>query len=388
MNISSAITISDTPPYLAEARALQSVAAGFLPADNAEVKNASGTTTSYGLLKAGTILAKAADGSVHPCGLAALSDVTTGTLIATLGAVHQANYFIGDEVAVVASASSRTIALTGEADTETLRSATPHGLRVGDEVAISGLTGGAGLTAGNYLVTALATAPAALSVAGEAGTEVLTTPIAHGLRVGDTVTFSAFDDTTDAVEGTYVVASVPTTTTFTCTAFAFTIDILNGTVSFVDRSLTDFTVESEDGTAAAFTTDITAGTLTVPVTARSRNITGNRYITAINRTTGEITLSGAVFTAAIGDLLVKTKAYKPCGILDRNVSTLEYGPDHSTVAMGKTVPIRHEGTVRQGFIFGLSAAAKIALSGAPYADPLAPATIVQPECAGFLFRNL
>lgn len=314
MNISSAITISDTPPYLAEARALQSVAAGFLPADNAEVKNASGTTTSYGLLKAGTILAKAADGSVHPCGLAALTAVTTATLIATLGAVHQANFFVGDEVKVISQRSTIALAVTGEADDETFTtvSAVPHGLVVGDKVTLSGLTGGTGIAAGEFFVL-----------------------------------------------------TVPSLTTFTLSA-------------------------TFGGSVAAFTTDITAGTATVALaTPRALDLTdGARYITAINRTTGAITLSGAVFTAAIGDLLVKTKAYKPCGILDRNVSTLEYGPDHSTVAMGKTVPIRHEGTVRQGFIFGLSAAAKIALSGAPYADPLAPATIVQPECAGFLFRNL
>jgi hypothetical protein len=314
VNVTNLITLADSTPYLAEARSLNAVGAGLLPATNAAVKHDAGAETSYGRVRAGTVLAKAADGSVHPCGLVTLTAASGGgNSVVTVGAKNAEVFRVGDKVKVIRYQTTRTISdATGEAASDLFTTTHAHGLVIGQRVVSTAKTGGAGFTLGTH----------------------------------------------------YVVAA-PSATTF---------------------KLSD----TPGGAPIDFTTDITALTLVVAVAPPSvADLTGSRHITAINATTGAITLSGANVTAAVGDYLVKELAYRPCGILDRDVLTVEYGADRvTTVPVAKTVPIRHEGSVRSAYIIGLSELVQHALSGAPYPDPLNPSATVAPQVAGFLFKNL
>jgi len=380
-------TISTNQAWRVGSRGNDNCWPGTLAKDNAAV-NGSGTVTTYGKVIAGTVLAEDSSGNLHPAGCAELDAIVSGAVALTIPDLCAPNFYIGDEVAVLATATERTIAITGEADTEVIRSATPHGLRVGDHVAVSGLTGGAGLTAGEYVVASLATAPPILSVVGEADDETFTTLIAHGLRVGDTVYLSIGAGGAGAVSGAFTVATAPSTTTFTLTAVTFTTDITVGTIGLVDRSLTDFTLQTEAGVAVTFTTDITVGTLTIELPEPTvTNITGTRNIVTVNHSTGAITVDGAVFSAAIGDLLVKIGAYKPAGFLNDTVSTRRY-VDDTEVTEDRAVNLAIEGDVRNGYATGCGAKLRQILKGGAYADPMDEDTIITPKFVGFTFRDV
>lgn len=276
---------------------------GTLAKDNAAV-NGSGTVTTYGKVVAGTVLAEDSSGNLHPAGCAEIEEVISGAVAFVIPDLCAPNFYIGDEVAVLSVATERTIAVVGEADDETFTAATAHGLIVGDQVAISALTGGTGATAGSY-----------------------------------------------------VVATVPSATTFTLTG-------------------------------VAFSTDISAGTLTIelpePVVT---NITGTRNIATINHATGAGTLSGATFSAAVGDLLVKIGAYKPAGFLNDTVSTRRY-VDDTEVTEDRAVNLALEGDVRTGYATGVGARLRQILKGGTYPDPIEPDTTITPKFVGFTFRDV
>jgi len=82
------------------------------------------------------------------------------------------------------------------------------------------------------------------SITGANATEFVTTDEPHGLKVGDTVTIAGLSGGAGATAGSYVVATVESTTVVTLTAFAFTTDITAGTLaraagSFIVRTLED-----------------------------------------------------------------------------------------------------------------------------------------------------
>lgn len=82
---------------------------------------------------------------------------------------------------------------------------------------------------------------------------------------------------------------------------------------------------------------------TALASAKYGAIASARSITAITGNT--LTLSGATFTGAIDDLVVKDGAYIPVGILDETVSTTSY-IDDTVVASDKTVAVAYEGDAR------------------------------------------
>ncbi len=69
-----------------------------------------------------------------------------------------------------------------------------------------------------------------LTVTGEADTEVFTASAAHKLQVGHAVNISAVTGGAGFTAGSYEVATVPSTTTFTLTGVSFTTDITAGTL--------------------------------------------------------------------------------------------------------------------------------------------------------------
>lgn len=109
-----------------------------------------------------------------------------------------------------------------------------------------------------------------------AATPVFRTTAAHGLGVGSTVVLSS-TDSTPAVDGTYVVASVPSTTTFTVTGAA-TVTGAGTTGSLVGSGTVysygcDYGYAAKDGTTAKY--QVTSGDSTL--TAGSHQFHDNRY---------------------------------------------------------------------------------------------------------------
>lgn len=283
---------------------------GTMAKDNAAV-NGSGTTTAYGRVVAGTIVALGPDGKLHPCGLAEITAQVNAAVALNITEQAAQNFFVGDLVSVVSRDLERDIAITGEADTEVFTSASPHGLMVGDEVTISDLTGGTGATA-----------------------------------------------------GTYTVATVPSLTTFTLTG-------------------------------VAYSTDISAGTLTVslPAPAYSLRASG-RNITSVNKETGAIQVSGAAFSAPAGSVLVKTEAYRPQGVLATHGVTQRevYGVTETddvlvSVALAGDGRMRHCPGLTPTEAYEDASLLMSILKGGVYTDPLTKAPVT-PKFEGFTFRDV
>lgn len=378
---------------------------GTFAKDNAAV-NGSGTVTPYGRVVAGTIVAMGPDGKLHPCGIAEIEVAVSGALNPEIHANAAKNFVVGDEVAVVSKHATRALAITGEADDNRLLTAGDHGLRVGDTIVLSGLTGGTGLAAGTYFVTSVPDEARTIAITGEADDEVITFATAHGLIVGDLVTLSGLTGGTGIAAGDFYVKTVPSATTATLSATlggatsAFTTDITAGTATVYKPSDRLLTVSATlGGSDVNFTTDVTAGTLTITGDEPTyENITGTRHVVTSNLTTGVVTLDGAVFSAAVGDLLIKINAYKPHGVLADHVVTQRYVYD-TLETEDKLVSVALQGDGRMDQCPGITPTstgvagyedAKILMEimkGAPYADPMTGARVT-PKFAEFTFRDV
>ena len=138
--------------------------------------------------------------------------------------------------------SSQSVAIPGQTgvsasdsgSTVTITTPSPHGLQPGDSVTISGFTGTASVYNGTFMVTSVPTlttftypSTSKSKRTATGGTEVpvavtpepvtITTQSAHGLQAGDGVTISGFTGTASGYNGTFVVTSALTPTTFTYT---------------------------------------------------------------------------------------------------------------------------------------------------------------------------
>jgi hypothetical protein len=179
------------------------------------------------------------------------NQVSTGTLQSNLLVSGVA---ISGQTVVSASQSVPIPGQTGvtaaeQGQTVTITTPSPNGLQVGYSVTISGFTGNAAGYNGTYVVTSASTltsftytssfqgpphtatggseVPISVTTgtvltgvsASESGTTVtITTPSADGLQVGNSVTISGFTGNATGYNGTFVVTSAPTTTTFTYTS--------------------------------------------------------------------------------------------------------------------------------------------------------------------------
>ena len=183
---------------------------------------------------------------------AAGSNVTSGTLLSNLLVSGVA---ISGQTIVSASQSMPIPGQTGVSASEngttvTITTPSAHGLQEGNYVTISGFLGTAAGYNGTYVVTSVPTltsftyassfkAPSGTATGGsevpivpvttgsvqtglsatESGTTVtITAPSPHGLQAGNSVTISGFTGSAAGYNGTFVVASAPTTTTFTYTS--------------------------------------------------------------------------------------------------------------------------------------------------------------------------
>jgi hypothetical protein len=138
--------------------------------------------------------------------------------------------------------ASQSVAIPGQTGvsasengtTVTITTPSAHGLLAGNMVTISGFTGTASGYNGTFMVTSVPTlttftytSTAKSLPAATGGREVpvpvtpepvtITTQSPHGLQAGDSVTISGFTGTASGYNGTFVVTSAPTPTTFTYT---------------------------------------------------------------------------------------------------------------------------------------------------------------------------
>lgn len=326
MNIQSTYTTDGQPQHLASLRAIDCIVPGVLPANNAAVKHSSGTTTDYGEVPNGTVMAKAADDTVHPCGLVPLTGASAGgDANVVVGATQHKAFRVGDKVSVVVDATEAKVLAAG--------------------------AGGATLTvkakrAGLSIVIAVA---------------------------GNNTAFShSFDETTDTITINSATDGGGLATT--------TLETIQETLLTVYGALIESAVPSNGAAVAAALASTALGYVELQV------IRSGAYITAIDTTTGAVTVSGGNITAPSGALLVKELAYKPCGILKHTYSTVSY-VGTTKVTSPKVVDIQYEGDFRLSKLIGISERVRHALSGAPYKDVLIGA-LVQPQTAGCVFRNL
>lgn len=154
--------------------------------------------------------------------------------------------------------------------------------------------------------------------------------------------------------------------------------------------------------SASSATPATVGVALSTTALESAKYTGiatTRNVTAIVSNT--LTVSGAVITAAIDDIVIKEGAYKPVGILDETVSTTR-DVDGTTVAEDREVAVAYEGDARDSSTYlpnlcagNAGTVTKQALNGHIYVDPgtdpsVAAPTYINPsnELVGFRFRSV
>lgn len=327
MNIQSTYEVNGNPQHLASLRAIDCIVPGVMPADNAVVKHASGETTDYGEVLAGTIMAKAADDTLHPCGLVELTAPSAGgDAIVTVGATNHKSFRVGDKVSVVVDdTEAKVIANAGAGAASLTVKAKRSGLSL------------------------------VLAVAGTG------TSFSH-----------SFDEATDTITINSATDGGGLATT--------TLETVQETLLTAYGALIESAVPSSGAAVVAALASTALGYVELQV------IRTGAYITAINTTTGAITLSGGSITAPTGALLVKELAYRPYGVLKNTKSTVSY-VGTTKVKTPQTVDVQYEGDFRIGKLIGLSDRVKWALSGAPYKDVLTGA-MVTPSTANCLFRNL
>jgi hypothetical protein len=137
------------------------------------------------------------------------------------------------------------VSIVDSANTGTVTTTNPHGLTTGDKVIISGVTTDADLN-GIYTVTVTSTVAFTIttanvtdgtytdnttvlaknSIADATNTATVTTSQPHGLAVGNRIIIAGVTADTD-LNGSYVIATVPSTTSFTIT----TANVTDGTYS-------------------------------------------------------------------------------------------------------------------------------------------------------------
>lgn len=316
-------TIDTKVPWRATPRGSSSKRAGLLLKNNASP--AGSGATSYGLVKAGTILATDSNGKQHPLGIADITaDVTAANDVVVDVA---AGFFVGDTVAVHAGAD-RPAVIDVNSDDVTV---TPR-------------------VAGLSLVIAVAGA--------------------------NTVFSSSYDPTTKTI-------TINSATNGASAATTTHANLVSELVSKFGSLIKSATAATPAATVAALAST-SLGTPKYGAIASARTVSAKSSLT--------LTLSGAAITCKDGDYVIKTGAYKACGILDESVSTVEY-KNLTQVTYDVSVSVAYEGDARKSSTFLCNLPGGTAgdivrkmLGGHPYIDPVDGVTEVVPEdLVGFRF---
>lgn len=317
-------TIATNQQHLASMRALESVIAGKLSKNNAAP--AGDGATNYGKVVNGTVLSKDSNGVLHPCGCIELSDAASA--VNALPVSDARNFFVGDIVSLVAMAAQAKAIVAGD---------NPSNLTVTPAVP-------------NVVVD--------IVVAGTSTAFSVVVSLAAGVK---TITVNSATDGGGAA-----------TTTV-------------GEVAAALLAIPGLIASAVAETAADLVVDVGPTALV----AEFDLIADSVNVTAVDKTSSPntVTVDGSAITAPTGSLLVKDGAYKPRGILDGTKSTVRY-IDDTEVASARTVDVRYEGDLRTSQIVGAGAFLRRCLTGDAFPDVLNGGVAVQPEHAGFVFRNV
>lgn len=317
-------TIQTNAQHLASLRALESVIAGKLSKSN--VSPAGDGATNYGKVLNGTVLSKDANGVLHPCGCIEMSSGVSNKT--ELPVVDASNFFVGDIVSLVTLAAESVTIVAGDNPSNLAITAAAPNVKV--DIVVAGTS-----TAFSVVVS-----------------------LASGVK---TITVNSATDGGGAA-----------TTTV-------------GEVAAALLAIPDLIASAVAATPADLVVDVGPTSLVGPyeLMADSRNVT------AVDKTASPntVTIDGAGVTVASGAILVKDGAYKPRGILDGTKSTVRY-VDLTEVASDQLVDVRYEGDLRTAQIVGAGTFLRRCLTGDAFPDVLNAGAAVQPEHAGFVFRNV
>lgn len=326
MDIGASVNLSSPQPYLVPGTNMGAVAAGYVPPTTAGSKHASASAVPLGEVFAGTIMAKLADDTLVPAGMVETTGVMTASNAVPVGTVNQACFRPGEEVDLVAGAAQAKVLAAGAGGaTLTVKTKVP-GLSLAIVVSGTGTT---------------------FSVTYDEPTKRITINSATDGGGLPTTTLETAGEALTTQMGAYIDSAVP--------------------------SLGSAVLAALGATALGY--------------ANGEAIATGRQITSIDANAGTCTVDGAAITAPIGSIFLKSKAYKPYGILDVNINTVKPALGGKTALMGETVSVRYDCIVRQRYVIGLSEPMRRALSGAPWTNPKTGA-LERPAVHGILFRNL
>lgn len=119
--------------------------------------------------------------------------------------------------------------------------------------------------------------------------------------------------------------------------------------------------------------------------ASNSSIATGRTVSAINYSTNTLTLSGATFSAAVNDFVIKAVGFQPVGFLATGKSTLRY-VNNVAVAQDVTCAVRYEGDIIPSKAIGVCPSNQLAMAGGAYTDP--KGATVDPEFVGFRFTEV
>lgn len=429
MNYTETTIVTNTP-WRATPRATDSKRAGRISKSN--VSPAGNGATNYGKLKAGTILARDSNGLLHPLGCAKVAVAPSASNDVEVD--NAAGFYVGDLVSI-RSGSNKTKSITNNSVVLSIV-AKVQGLNfviavAGHETPLSSTYDPVTKT---ITVNAATRAAATVITAGASSSTLTVIPRYTGLSLDiviagtDTPLSHAFDESDQriTINGATNGGGTSTTTLeaivgiLKSTYGAYIVDAdasdgsqvlvdvgptaLNGAVAGTSThaqvvgELLKYGQLIESASSATPATAAVALASTALESAKFGVIASARTVSAITGTT--LTLSGAVFTAAIDDVVVKDGAYKPVGILDETLSTTSY-IDDTVVAQDRTASVAYEGDARNSssYVHNLSAGVagtfvKRCLGGHVCIDPgvdpsvSAPTEVVPSEFVGFRFLDV
>lgn len=277
-------------------------------------------TTNFGKLRRGTVLSRLTTG-LRPAAYSALTDAVAAAVL--LEVADDRNFFVGDVVDV-----------------------------------LSGTT------------------PGATIVAGADTTDIVIVPKVPGLSLNIVVSGTSTELSHSYVQATGVIEVVGATSgaDASLTTLAQLAAILESTYGSLIESATP-----ADGTKVLVDVGPTAlGTVIGAVAASARTVT------AINRTTKVLTLSGGNLTLAIGDIVRLATGWQPAGILDRAERTVHH-VDGEAIETDVSCKYATHGDVIPSRLTGYTAAMAPALSGGSFTD--LDGTQLQAACA-FMLREI
>lgn len=391
------------------------------PSDTAvgKVLDEGNGTTNFGLVQAGTMMGALSSGKVRPC---AMDEIATGgSSVNTATVTDSANFFVGDTVDVIAGAARATAIVAGDNPSNLTVTPAKTGISVDIVVgtAPKDLTHSFTASTGVIQISAAVPVNATVIAAGDNPSNLTVTPrykafILDIVVAGNGTSFSStIDAATDTITinsatdgggaatttvgdiaaelegkfGALVTSAVaetaadlvvdvgPTNITYTGNTTTTTTGDLAGILLGTYGGLISAAVAE---TAADLVVDVgpTALVYTGDVIADDRTVSANA--------SNVLTLSGAAFTTAVGDIVRVTDGWQPCGILESYVNTKDFTTG-AEAGVERIVNVAIDGYATESRIIGAGTTNKRLMAGGVVSLPALSASPITSLVKGFLF---